>query len=168
MSAVCGRDRRARPPGETAWLNPSKLLVGGATNRLPPGMADRMRYLPKSPAEHRKRLSNCPMPQSSNDSAWKAMAVQPANRTRRQLSVGIASAIESRPPAFRRSEELIVAQVARNFGVSPAVVYYWIGRVHLHALRVNAGSRIGLHSTKPANRSFRPWYETQTEFTAHT
>ena len=47
-----------------------------------------------------KWLANRPMPLSPSDSARKGIVVQLASRTRRQLSVGFASAIESRPLRF--------------------------------------------------------------------
>jgi DNA invertase Pin-like site-specific DNA recombinase len=43
-------------------------------------------------------------------------------------------------PALRRPEELTVQQVARQFGVSIGVVYYWIARKVLPARRINCGS----------------------------
>jgi hypothetical protein len=39
-----------------------------------------------------------------------------------------------------RPEELTVEQMARRFGVSPNVVYYWIDRSVVRARRLNAGA----------------------------
>ena len=43
-------------------------------------------------------------------------------------------------PRLVRPEELTVPQVAKRFGVSPNVVYYWIDRGVIQARRLNAGS----------------------------
>jgi DNA invertase Pin-like site-specific DNA recombinase len=45
------------------------------------------------------------------------------------------------PPVLRKPEEMTVAQVAERFGVSAAVVYYWIEHGHLQARKVNGGSQ---------------------------
>lgn len=42
--------------------------------------------------------------------------------------------------SLARPEELTVEQVAKRFGVSPNVVYYWIDRSVIHARRLNAGT----------------------------
>jgi hypothetical protein len=41
---------------------------------------------------------------------------------------------------LKRPEELSVDQVAKDFGVSPSVVYYWIERHLIQARRINGRS----------------------------
>ena len=43
-------------------------------------------------------------------------------------------------PALKKPDELTVGEVAKHFGVSIGVVYYWIERSHLEARRVGPGS----------------------------
>ena len=53
-----------------------------------------------------------------------------------------------------RPEELTVPQMAKRFGVSPNVVYYWIDRAVIQARRLNAGSPywITLHESDEQKR----------------
>ena len=55
-------------------------------------------------------------------------------------------------PLLRKPEELTVPQVAKHFGVSTAVVHYWIDRAHLTARRLSASSPywITLNATEEA------------------
>jgi hypothetical protein len=68
--------------------------------QLPPNMRIVCDILPKSSTECEKWRAICTMLISPSDSARKDISAPPANHTRRQLSVGFASAIESPPPYF--------------------------------------------------------------------
>jgi excisionase family DNA binding protein len=62
------------------------------------------------------------------------------------------------PPAvLRRPDELTVAQVAKRFGVSPGVVYYWIERGHLQARKVNAGSPYWITINESEEQKLQDW-----------
>ena len=110
------------------------------TVQLPPSMADRMRY----PAEvvDRVREMARQLPDAAIAKRFREEGYSSA--TGKAYSTTIIRWIRFRyripPPALRKPEELTVAQVAKQFGVSPGVVYYWIERAHVQGRRVNAGS----------------------------
>jgi excisionase family DNA binding protein len=58
---------------------------------------------------------------------------------------------------LRRHDELTVAQVAKRFGVSPGVVYYWIERGHLQARKVNAGSPYWITINESDEQKLQGW-----------
>ncbi len=62
------------------------------------------------------------------------------------------------PPAtLARPEELTVQQVAKHFGVSPHVVYYWINRKVISARRLNAGSPYWITLDEADEDKLRDW-----------
>ncbi len=58
---------------------------------------------------------------------------------------------------LRRPDELTVAQVAKYFGVSPGVVYYWIERGHLKARKVNAGTPYWIALNEADEQKLQAW-----------
>jgi transposase len=52
---------------------------------------------------------------------------------------------------------LKVAQVAKHFGVSPGVVYYWIERGHLQAREVNAGAPYWIALNESDEQKLQAW-----------
>jgi hypothetical protein len=60
-------------------------------------------------------------------------------------------------PRLVRPEELTVPQVAKRFGVSPNVVYYWIDRGVIQARRLNAGSPYWITLHENDERQLQDW-----------
>jgi hypothetical protein len=58
---------------------------------------------------------------------------------------------------LERPEELTVHQVARRFGVSPNVVYYWIDRGVIQARRLNAGSPYWITLQETDGQKLQDW-----------
>jgi DNA invertase Pin-like site-specific DNA recombinase len=56
-----------------------------------------------------------------------------------------------------RPEELTVEQVAKRFGVSPNVVYYWIDRNVIQARRLNAGAPYWITLDEADEQRLRQW-----------
>jgi MerR HTH family regulatory protein len=56
-----------------------------------------------------------------------------------------------------RPEESTVKQVAKRFGVSPHVVYYWIDRGVISARRLNAGSPYWITLDEADEQKLRDW-----------
>src|SRR5215218_8507871 len=56
-----------------------------------------------------------------------------------------------------RPEELTVEQVAKHFGVSPNVVYYWIDRSVIQARRLNAGAPYWITLDEADEQKLRDW-----------
>jgi excisionase family DNA binding protein len=56
-----------------------------------------------------------------------------------------------------RPEELTVQQVAKRFGVSPNVVYYWIDRGVIQARRLNAGSPYWITLNETNEQKLQDW-----------
>ena len=110
------------------------------TVQLPPNMADRVRY----PTEIVDRVREMARYLHDADIAERFRQDGYSSATGKPYSTTIIRWIRFRyripPVALCRPEELTVAQVAKRFGVSPGVVYYWIERGHLQARKMNAGA----------------------------
>jgi DNA invertase Pin-like site-specific DNA recombinase len=65
-------------------------------------------------------------------------------------------------PELKRPEELTVPQVAKEFDVSPGVVYYWIERGLVLARRRNRGSALWITLDSEMERRLRRWVEKST------
>ena len=61
------------------------------------------------------------------------------------------------PPVLKKPEELTVHQVAKQFGVSEHVVYYWIQRTLLQARKLNAGSPYWITLNETDEQKLREW-----------
>ena len=60
-------------------------------------------------------------------------------------------------PSQKRAEELTVRQVADRLGVSSGVVYYWIGRGHLPARRIESGFPYWITLTAEKQTQLQAW-----------
>jgi len=60
-------------------------------------------------------------------------------------------------PSQKRAEELTVRQVADRLGVSSGVVYYWIGRGHLPARRIESGFPYWITLTADKEAELQAW-----------
>jgi DNA invertase Pin-like site-specific DNA recombinase len=144
-----------------------KLLVahirwqGGACSalhlQLPPKIADRVRY----PAT----VVNC-----VRDLAQSLPNAEIAERLNREGHVSalgksftgsmiqwIRYRYQIPKVTLARPDELTVEQVAKCFGVSPNVVYYWIDRSVIRARRLNAGTPYWITLDEADEQKLRDW-----------
>jgi hypothetical protein len=130
----------------------SNLIV-----QLPPNMADRVRY----PAEVVDRVREMATRLHDADIAEHFRREGRISTTGKPYSTTIIRWIRFRyriPPAtLRRPAELTVGQVAKHFGVSPGVVYYWIERGHLQARKINAGAPYWIALNEADEQRLRAW-----------
>ncbi len=151
---------------EKLVAEPKQLLVhirwqgGASTDRsvqLPPNIADRLRY-PAIVVERVRQL------------AQALLDVQIADQLNREghssakgkpYTTKIVQWIRWRyqiPPAkLKKPEELTVQQVARQFGVSDGVVYYWIEHGVLRARRLNEGLPYWITLNAADEQKLRDW-----------
>jgi hypothetical protein len=128
--------------------NQKQLLVhirwqGGACSDiivpLPPNIADRVRY-PSAVVDRIRELART-LP--DGEIADQLNGEGQASAKGRPYTVKIIQWIRCRyriPPAeLKKPEELTVQQVAKRFGASDQVVYYWIEHSMIQSRRVNPG-----------------------------
>jgi len=151
--------------------DPKQLVLhirwqGGACEdiplRLPPRMCDQIRYPPEVVDEVRRLAKNM-----TNDQIAAALNLQGRRSAKgKRFTPSMVSWLRYRhripPPQLKRPEELTVQQIARKFGVSPHVVYYWIERGVIAARRINGGSPwwVTIHPEK--ERKLHQWVENST------
>jgi transposase-like protein len=58
---------------------------------------------------------------------------------------------------LKKPEELTIQQVAKQFGTSDNVVYYWIERGLIHARRLNAGMPYWITLDETSEQKLRDW-----------
>lgn len=129
------------------------------TVQLPPNMADRIRY----PAEVVDRVREMATDLHDAEIAEHLRHEGLTSATGKPYSTSIIRWIRFRyriPPATLRGPgELTVAQVAKRFGISPGVVYYWIERGHLQARRINAGAPYWITLDEADERKLQAWVQ---------
>jgi DNA invertase Pin-like site-specific DNA recombinase len=125
--------------------------------QLPPNMADRVRY----PAEVVDRVREMATVLHDADIAAHFRQEGRISATGKPYSTTIIRWIRFRhqiPPATLRGPgEMTVEQVAKHFGISPGVVYYWIERGHLQARKINAGAPYWITLNEADEQKLRTW-----------
>jgi len=125
--------------------------------QLPPNMADRVRY----PTEIVDRVREMARYLHDADIAERFRREGYISATGKPYSTTIIRWIRFRhqipTAALRKPDELTVAQVAKYFGVSPGVVYYWIERGHLQARKVNAGAPYWIALNESDKEKLQAW-----------
>jgi DNA invertase Pin-like site-specific DNA recombinase len=125
--------------------------------QLPPNMADRIRY----PSEVVDRVREMATHLHDADIAEHFRQEGRTSATGKPYSTTIIRWIRFRyriPPApLRGPGELTVGQVAKLFGISPGVVYYWIERGHLQARKINAGAPYWIALNEADEQRLRAW-----------
>lgn len=145
---------------------PKQLLVhlrwqGNActdlTLQLPPNMADRVRY----PAAIVDRIRDMAHHLQDAEIADQLRQKGYSSAKGRPYTAKIIQWIRFRyripPPALQKPEELTVHQVARHFGVSENVVYYWIEHALLQARKLHAGSPYWITLNGTDEQKLRDW-----------
>jgi DNA invertase Pin-like site-specific DNA recombinase len=147
-------------------LRPKQLLVhirwqGGACTdicvRLPPNIADRVRY-PVAVVERVRHLAqslpdrdiaDCLNQEGQVSALGKPFTGSMVHWIRFRYQIPRAK--------LERSDELTVQQVAERFRVSPNVVYYWIDRGVIQARRLNAGSPYWITLNETDEQKLQAW-----------
>ncbi len=147
-------------------LRPKQLLAhirwqGGACTdigvRLPPNIADRVRY-PAAVVDRVRHLAqnlpdgeiaDCLNQEGHISALGKPFAGSMIQWIRYRYQIPRAKLV--------RPEELTVQQVAERFRVSPNVVYYWIDRGVIEARRLNAGSPYWITLDETDEQKLRDW-----------
>jgi hypothetical protein len=146
--------------------HPKQLLVhirwqGGACTdlcvQLPPSIADQVRY-PAALVDRVRDLAH---------SLLDAQIADQFNREGHASATGkpytakmiqwIRRCHRIPPPALQKSEELTVQQVAKDFGVSDSVVYYWIAHGLIQARRLNCGMPYWITLNPSGEQKLRDW-----------
>jgi hypothetical protein len=139
---------------------------GGACSdlslQLPPNIADRLRY-PAAIVDRVRDLARGSLDAeiavefnqegrtSATGKPYTAKMIQWIRKCH-----GIPSAV------LRKPEELTVQQVAKYFGASDTVVYYWIERRLIHARRLNDGMPYWITLDKADEQKLRDWVDNST------
>ena len=154
------RDITVEKPQQKELLVHIRWQGGACTDlsvRLPPGIADRVRYPAAVVAKVRDLARHLPDREiaeqlnreghtSAKGKPWTAKIIQWV-RCRYRI-----------PPAeLRRPEELTVQQVAQRLGVSDQVVYYWIGHDIVHSRRINPGMPHWITLNDADEQRLREW-----------
>jgi len=145
---------------------PKQLLVhvrwqGGACSDLclliPPNRADRVRY-PTAVVERVRDLAqslpNGEIARQFNREGQLSALGKPFTSSMIQW---IRYRYQIPQLTLARPEELTVEQVARHFGVSLDVVYYWINRKVIPARRLNAGTPYWITLNETYEQKLRDW-----------
>ena len=145
---------------------PKQLLVhirwqGGATSdlqlQLPPSYPDRVRY-PAIVVDHVRDLAQY---SSDGEIAERLNGEEQVSALGKPFTVSMIQWIRFRyriPKAvLKRPEELTVQQVAKRFGVSAHVVYYWVERGVMQARRLNDGSPLWITLNETDDQRLRDW-----------
>ena len=124
---------------------------------LPLPIADRMRYSPAIREQVRtlaRQFTDEEIAQRLNQSGQLSAAGKSFDASKIQWirhRYGIPTA------QLKRPDELTVAQVAKRFGVSPGVVYYWINRKVIAARQVKPNTPYWITIDKAKERELRAW-----------
>jgi hypothetical protein len=154
-----------KPPHQKKLLVHIRWQGGACTDlsvQLPPNIADRVRYpsavidrvrdlahslLDAQIADEFNRKGNV----SATGKPYTAKMIQWIRKSHR-----IPSAVLKEP------EELTIQQIAKQFGISDNVVYYWIERGLIHARRLNAGMPYWITLDETAEQKLRDWVRSST------
>jgi transposase-like protein len=127
------------------------------TLQLPPNVADRVRY----PEEIVDRIRDMAHHLQDAEIADQLRQEGHARAKGKPYTAKIIQWIRFRyrilPPALQKPGELTVHQVARHFGVSENVVYYWIQHALLQARKLNAGSPYWITLNETDEQKLRDW-----------
>ena len=146
--------------------NQKQLLVhirwqGGACSdvsvQLPLNIADRVRYpsaVVDKVRELARHLPDCEIADQLNREGQASAKGLPYTS---KIIQWIRCRYRIPPAEVKRSEELTVQQVARRFGTSDQVVYYWIGHKVIRSRRINPGMPHWITLSTADEQKLREW-----------
>jgi len=149
--------------------NQKQLLVhirwlGGASTdlavQLPPNIADRMRY-PAAVVDRVRDLAHSLIDAEIADQFNREGHASATGKPYTAKMIQWIRKCHHIPPAvLKKPEELTVQQVAKQFGASNSVVYYWIEHSLIQARRLNAGLPYWITLNAPDEQKLREWVRT--------
>ena len=149
-----------KPPHQKQLLVHIRWQGGACTDlsvQLPPNIADRVRY----PAALVDRVRDLAHGLLDAEIADQLNREGQASATGKPYTVKMIQWIRRchgiPPAALRKPEELTVQQVAKHFGVSNHVVYYWIAHGLIQARRLNAGMPYWITLNPTDEQNLRDW-----------
>jgi DNA invertase Pin-like site-specific DNA recombinase len=160
------KDITVDKPANQKLLTAHIRWQGGACSdlsvQLPPNIADRLRY-PAAVVDRVRDFArgsiDAEIAEEFNQEGRTSATGKPYTAKMIQWirkCHGIPSAVLGKP------EELTVQQVAKYFGASDSVVYYWIERRLIHARRLNAGMPYWITLDKADEQKLRNWVRNST------
>jgi hypothetical protein len=154
-----------RPSHQKQLLVHIRWQGGASTNltvQLPPSIADRLRYPAALVDRVRELAQGIPDAEIANRLNREGHSSAKGKPYTTQIVRWIRWRYQIPPAALKRSEELTVQQVAKHFGVSPGVVYYWIERSLIQARRLNQGMPYWITLNASDERKLRDWVRNST------
>ena len=149
--------------------NQKRILVhirwqGGACTdlsvQLPPNIADRMRY-PAAVVDRVRDLAHSLIDAEIADQFNRQGHASATGKPYTAKMIQWIRKCHHIPPAvLKKPEELTVQQVAKQFGASNSVVYYWIEHSLIQARRLNAGLPYWITLNAPDEQKLREWVRT--------
>jgi DNA-binding transcriptional MerR regulator len=155
------RDITVEKPSARKQLVAHIRWQGGACSdlnlQLPPNIADRVRY-PATVVDRVRNLTqslpNAEIAERLNREGYVSALGKPFTGSMIQW---IRYRYQIPQVTLACPEELTVEQVAKRFGVSPNVVYYWIDRSVIRARRLNAGAPYWITLDEADEQKLRDW-----------
>lgn len=155
------RDITVEKPSARKQLVAHIRWQGGACSalhlQLPPKIADRVRYpatVVNCVRDLAQSLPNAEIAERLNREGHVSALGKPLTGSMIQW---IRYRYQIPKVTLARLGELTVAQVAKRFGVSPNVVYYWIDRSVIRARRLNAGAPYWITLDEADEQKLRDW-----------
>jgi hypothetical protein len=115
--------------------------------RYPAAVVDRIRHLAQSLSD--RDIADCLNQEGQIRALGKPFTASMVKWIRYRYQIPMAQLV--------RPEERTVPQVAKRFGVSPNVVYYWIDRGVIQARRLNAGSPYWITLNETDEQKLQDW-----------
>jgi len=131
--------------------------------RPPPKAADQVRY-PDELVQHVRELAR----ELTDEQIAEALNREGRKPTKsKTFNVSIINWIRYKhripAPQLKRPEELTVQELARQFGVSAHVVYYWLERGIIEARRLNRGAPYWITLDATKKNELRTWVRNSTK-----
>jgi DNA invertase Pin-like site-specific DNA recombinase len=134
---------------------------GGASTNLsvplPPNVADRVRYPDVLVDRVRQLALRLPDAEIAAQLQREGYVSAKGQAYTAKIVQWIRGTYQIPRAVLNRPEELSVQQVAKDFGVSPSVVYYWIERHMIKARRINGGSPYWITLNASEEQKLRDW-----------
>jgi hypothetical protein len=125
--------------------------------QLPPNIADRMRY-PSALVDRVRDLAHSLLDAQIADQFNREGHVSATGKPYTAKMIQWIRRCHRIPPAaLKKPEELTVQQVAKHFGVSDGVVYYWIEYSLIQARRLNSGRPYWITLNASDDQKLRDW-----------
>jgi DNA-binding transcriptional MerR regulator len=149
-----------KPSDQKQILAHTRWQGGACTDifvQLPPNRADRVRYPAAVVDRVRELAQSLPNAEIADDLNREGHVSALGKPFTGSMIQWIRYRYQIPKATLVRAEELNVQQVAKRFGVSPNVVYYWIDRGVIQARRLNAGSPYWITLNETDEQKLQDW-----------